>query len=40
MTKDLALCIYGAEMKREHWVNTTVFIETIAKEVDALLAKK
>lgn len=37
MTKDLALCIHGDNMKREHWVNTTVFIDSIKKELDSSL---
>jgi isocitrate dehydrogenase len=29
MTKDLALCIHGANLKREHWLNTTEFLDAI-----------
>jgi len=33
MTKDLALCAFGDKMKREHWVSTTVFMETLNKNL-------
>lgn len=29
MTKDLALAIHGKEMKREHWVVTDVYMDTV-----------
>jgi isocitrate dehydrogenase len=29
MTKDLALAIYGKEMKREHWVITDVYMDKV-----------
>lgn len=29
MTKDLALAIYGKEMKREHWVVTDVYMDAV-----------
>eukprot|EP01128_Nolandella_sp_AFSM9_P007486 TRINITY_DN4115_c0_g1_i1.p1 TRINITY_DN4115_c0_g1~~TRINITY_DN4115_c0_g1_i1.p1 ORF type:complete len:440 (-),score=125.50 TRINITY_DN4115_c0_g1_i1:133-1425(-) len=29
MTKDLALCIHAKEMKREHWVTTSEFLDAI-----------
>ena len=29
MTKDLALAIYGKNMKREHWVITDVYLDTV-----------
>jgi len=29
MTKDLALCIHGKEMKREHWLTTTDFMNKL-----------
>jgi isocitrate dehydrogenase len=29
MTKDLALCIHGKNMKREHWLTTTAFMDSI-----------
>jgi len=35
MTKDLALCIHGNDMKREHWVNTGDFINELAKRLSA-----
>ena len=28
-TQDLALCIHGASMKREHWLNTTAYLEKV-----------
>jgi len=31
MTKDLAMCIHDKNMKREHWVTTNKFMETIEK---------
>jgi len=33
MTKDLAMCIYGNNMKRENYVNTIQFMETLAKRL-------
>lgn len=29
MTKDLALAIHGKDMKREHWVTTTVYLDHV-----------
>jgi len=29
MTKDLALCIHGSHMRREHWLNTEQFFEKL-----------
>jgi len=29
LTKDLALCVHGEKMKREHWLTTKVFLEKI-----------
>jgi len=29
MTKDLALCIHGSKMQREHWVTTNQFMEAL-----------
>lgn len=29
MTKDLALAIYGKDMKREHWVVTTDYMDAV-----------
>jgi len=37
MTKDLALCIHGANMKREHWVTTNQFMEAINAALKAKL---
>jgi len=31
MTKDLALCIYDKNLKREHWVTTQQYIEKVAE---------
>jgi isocitrate dehydrogenase len=39
MTKDLALTIYGNEMKREHWVTTTVYLDTVKANLDKKLKK-
>jgi len=33
MTKDLALCIHGNKLKREHWATTTVFMDTLNNEL-------
>ncbi|MCC5916342.1 MAG: isocitrate dehydrogenase (NADP(+)) [Cryomorphaceae bacterium] len=37
MTKDLALCIYGSEMKPEHYLNTEEFLEALDKELKSRL---
>ena len=37
MTKDLALCVHGAKMKREHWVDTEAFITHLATNLDLAL---
>jgi isocitrate dehydrogenase len=29
MTKDLALAIYGKDMKREHWVVTDAYMDAV-----------
>ena len=34
MTKDLALIVYGNEIKRENWLTTQSFIDEIARRVD------
>jgi len=39
MTKDLALCIHGENMKREHWQTTKEFMDKIAETLVANLAK-
>ncbi|CAG9330294.1 unnamed protein product [Blepharisma stoltei] len=33
MTKDLALCIHGSNMRREHWLNTQDFITAIEENL-------
>ncbi|KAI5994192.1 hypothetical protein EDD15DRAFT_2435292 [Pisolithus albus] len=33
MTKDLALAIYGKDMKREHWVVTNVYMDAVNVQV-------
>jgi len=33
MTKDLAFCIHGTMLKREHWVTTTVFMDKLNEEL-------
>jgi len=38
MTKDLAMCIHGANMKREHWVTTNQFMDAINSALKAKLA--
>jgi len=38
MTKDLALCIHGNKLKREHWATTTVFMDTLNNELKQKLA--
>jgi len=38
MTKDLALCVHGNKLKREHWATTTVFMDTLNKELKQKLA--
>uniref|UniRef100_A0A7S3G7D4 Isocitrate dehydrogenase [NADP] n=1 Tax=Palpitomonas bilix TaxID=652834 RepID=A0A7S3G7D4_9EUKA len=38
MTKDLALCIHGSEMKREHYLETHAFMDKIAENLAAKLA--
>ncbi|KDQ15934.1 hypothetical protein BOTBODRAFT_31390 [Botryobasidium botryosum FD-172 SS1] len=41
MTKDLALAIHGRNMKREHWVTTTVYMDTVKDKLqDKLSAGK
>lgn len=37
MTKDLALCIYGGEMKPEHYLNTEEFLEALDKQLHSRL---
>jgi len=38
MTKDLALCIHGANMKREHWVTTNQYLDAVNTALKAKLA--
>ena len=38
MTKDLALCKYGKNMKREHYETTEGFLDSVAKALDAIKA--
>jgi len=33
MTKDLALCIYGKEMKNDHWVSTEKFFDALEENL-------
>jgi isocitrate dehydrogenase len=33
MTKDLAVCIYGDAVKREHYLSTEQFMDAIAQEL-------
>jgi len=37
MTKDLALCVHGSNLKREHYLNTTTFIDKIAERLKSKL---
>jgi len=34
MTKDLALCIHGKKMQREHWLTTTDFLKALRIELE------
>ena len=38
MTKDLALCIHGKDMKDEHWLETFEFLDAIAASLQAKLS--
>ncbi|KAF9492684.1 isocitrate dehydrogenase [Pleurotus eryngii] len=40
MTKDLALAIHGKDMKREHWVVTDVYMDTVNAKLKEKLAKR
>ncbi|KAG6841977.1 hypothetical protein C0991_004468 [Blastosporella zonata] len=40
MTKDLALAIHGKNMKREHWVVTDVYMDTVKAKLQAKLAAR
>jgi len=37
MSKDLALCIHGSQMRREHYLNTFEFLDKIAANLEAKL---
>ena len=38
MTKDLALCIHGADMKREHWLSTRDFLDKIDEKLASMMS--
>ncbi|KAJ7490961.1 isocitrate dehydrogenase [Mycena latifolia] len=40
MTKDLALAIHGKEMKREHWVVTDVYLDTVKAKLQKKMAAR
>lgn len=40
MTKDLALAIYGKDMKREHWVVTNVYMDAVNDKLKQKLATR
>ncbi|KDQ56811.1 hypothetical protein JAAARDRAFT_36287 [Jaapia argillacea MUCL 33604] len=40
MTKDLALAIYGKQMKREHWVVTDKYMDAVKAKLDAKIAAR
>jgi isocitrate dehydrogenase len=35
MTKDLAVCIYGNDVKPDKYLNTEVFLDAIAKNLSS-----
>lgn len=37
MTKDLALSVHGANMKREHWLTTFAFLDALKVRLNAKL---
>jgi len=37
MTKDLALCVHGPQLKREHWLSTVDFLQKIRHNLDIKL---
>jgi len=39
MTKDLALCVYGNNLKRENWATTTKFMDTVNQNLQSQLKK-
>jgi len=40
MTKDLAICIHGNDLKREHWASTTAFMDKINQELSKKLSQQ
>jgi len=40
MTKDLALCIHGKDLKREHYIETVEYMKTIGRNLQAAMATK
>jgi len=40
MTKDLALCVHGDKMKREHWLNSFDFIKKLGDNLSIKLQKQ
>jgi len=40
MTKDLAVCIYGNNLKREHWATTTAYMDKIKEELSKKLSQQ
>jgi isocitrate dehydrogenase len=39
MTKDLALCVHGDALKREHYLSTEQFMDAIAEELSRALSR-
>ena len=39
MTKDLALCIYGKDLKREHYIETVEYMQTLANNFEKKLSE-
>jgi len=39
MTKDLALCVHGNDLKREHWVTTTAYMDKVNEELSKKFLK-
>jgi len=37
MTKDLALCIHGNDMKRNHWMESKAFLDKLAETLSKKL---
>ncbi|PBK76119.1 isocitrate dehydrogenase [Armillaria solidipes] len=40
MTKDLALSLHGSNMKREHWVVTTAYMDAVIAKLNEKIAKR